>query len=54
MSREKKYPKTTLFIIDRELWNWARYKALSLGFESVSEYIFQLLKAERMREEGKS
>jgi len=46
MSLEKKYPKTNLYVIDRELWEWAKYKGRSQGL-SVSEYIFELIRKER-------
>lgn len=40
---KEKYPRTNIFIIDKELWNWAQYRAKTLGFKSVSEYIFDLI-----------
>jgi len=43
MSLVKKYSKTNLFIIDGNLWKWAKYRAEILGFKSVAEYIFQLI-----------
>ncbi|GAG41287.1 unnamed protein product [marine sediment metagenome] len=43
----RKYPKTNLFIIDDELWKWAKYKASLKGFNSVSEYLFDLVKFEK-------
>lgn len=39
----EKYPLTNLFVIDTNLWNWAKSQASELGFKSVSEYIFELL-----------
>jgi len=42
-----KYSRTTVFIIDSDLWNWAQYRAKTLGYESVSEYIFDLIKIDR-------
>lgn len=42
---QKKYSRTNIFIIDEELWAWAQYKAKLLGFKSVSEYIFELIKS---------
>ena len=38
-----KYPMTNLFVIDSELWNFAKNQASELLFKSVSEYIFELL-----------
>ena len=43
----RKYPKTNLFIIDQALWNWSKYQASSLENSSVSEYVFELIKAEK-------
>ena len=43
----RQYTRTNIFILDDELWAWAQYKAKLLGFKSVSEYIFQLIKAEK-------
>jgi hypothetical protein len=43
----RKYAKTNLFIIDEELWKWAKYRASILGFNSVSEYIFELIRKDR-------
>jgi len=42
---QSKYPRTNIFIIDADLWAWAQYKAKLLNLKSVSEYIFQLIKA---------
>jgi len=42
-----KYNRTTVFIIDTDLWNWAQYRAKTLGYASVSEYIFDLIKIDR-------
>lgn len=44
---EEKYTRTNIFMLDRELWNWAQYRAKSLGFRSVSEYVFDLIKKDR-------
>ena len=43
----RKYPRTNIFIIDEELWAWAQYRAKTLGKASVSEYLFDLIKADR-------
>jgi hypothetical protein len=42
-----KYKRTNLFIIDDENWNWAQYRARTLGYKSVSEYLFKLIEADR-------
>jgi hypothetical protein len=47
---QRKYPRTNIFIIDEELWAWAQYKAKLLGKKSVSEYIFELIKADKEKE----
>lgn len=46
---QKKYARTNIFIIDEELWAWAQYKAKLLNYNSVSEYIFDLIKKEKER-----
>jgi len=43
----RKYTRTNLFIIDDELWAWAQYRSKTLGKDSVAEYIFDLIKADR-------
>jgi len=37
------YKKTNIHIIDRDLWETAKYKARILGYNLVSEYIFDLI-----------
>jgi hypothetical protein len=44
---EKKYPRTNIYMIDKALWNWAHYRAKTLGCDSVSEYIFDLIKKDK-------
>jgi hypothetical protein len=43
----RQYPRTNIFIIDQDLWNWAQYKAKTLGKDSVSEYIFELIELDK-------
>jgi hypothetical protein len=43
----RKFARTNIFIIDQDLWNWAQYKAKSIGHDSVSEYIFDLIKVDK-------
>lgn len=43
----KKYTRTNLFVVDRALWAWAKYRSESLGFESSSEYIFKLIQLDK-------
>jgi len=44
---EKEYSRTTLYVIDTELWTWAKYQSAILGFNSVSEYLFDLIKKDK-------
>jgi hypothetical protein len=48
---QQKYAKTNLFIIDEDLWKWAKYRASILGFKSVSEYVFELIKSDKEKAE---
>lgn len=41
------YPRTTLFVVEKEEWINAKSIAEKLGYSSVSEYIFDLLRADR-------
>jgi prophage antirepressor-like protein len=43
----RKYERTNIFIIDKELWAWAQYRAKTLGYQSTSEYIFDLIKLDK-------
>ena len=43
------YPRTTLFIIDKDVWIRSKGQAELLGYSSVSEYIFSLLKSDLER-----
>lgn len=52
MEMRRKYQKTNLFIIDENLWKWAKYRASLLGFNSVSEYVFELIKKDKESAEG--
>ena len=46
----KKYPKrTNVYLIDEELWAWAQYRAKLLGYRSVSEYLFELIKLDKQK-----
>jgi dolichyl-phosphate-mannose--protein O-mannosyl transferase len=47
MRLTEKYTKTNLFIIDENLWKWAKYRAEVLGFDSVAEYIFELIRLDK-------
>lgn len=50
----RKYSKTNLFIIDENLWNWAKYRASVLSCNSVSEYVFDLIRKDKKKFEGKN
>jgi len=43
------YPRTTLFVIDRDTWVRSKGQAELLGYSSVSEYIFSLLQSDLER-----
>ena len=45
MIREHK--RTNIFIVDEKLWIWAQYKAKDIGYKSVSEYLFDLIKIDK-------
>jgi hypothetical protein len=45
----EKYKRTGIFIMDDELWNWAQYRAKQLGKESVSQYLFDLIKEDKKK-----
>ncbi len=44
---ERKYSRTGIFVMDTEMWTWAKYQAEKLGFNSVSEYLFDLIKKDK-------
>jgi hypothetical protein len=44
------FPRTTLFVIDKDTWISSKAIAERLGYSSVSEYIFNLLKADQTRQ----
>lgn len=43
----RKHKRTNIFVIDTELWAWAQYRAKVLGYKSVSEYLFELIKVDK-------
>ena len=47
MSFSEKHEKTNIFIISKDTWKWAKYKADVLGLESVSEYLFKLIEFDK-------
>jgi hypothetical protein len=46
----RRYKRTNLFVVDEELWAWAQYRAKLLGYESVAEYLFDLMKLDREKD----
>ena len=42
-----KHKRTNIFMIDADLWAWAQYRAKTLGCDSCSEYIFDLIKLDK-------
>ena len=40
---QDKYPLTNIYILDSELYDWAKQKAKELGYRTVAELIFDLL-----------
>ena len=47
------YTRTNIFLLDEELWAWAQYKAKISGYKSVSEYVFELIKADKEKVQKK-
>jgi len=43
----RKHKRTNIFIIDANLWAWAQYRAKTLDYQSVSEYLFDLIKLDK-------
>lgn len=46
---QRKYPRTNIYIIDKDTWDWAQYRAKQLNYRSVSEYLFELIKEDRKK-----
>jgi prophage antirepressor-like protein len=42
-----KHKRTNIFLVDEELWAWAQYRAKTLGYESSSDYLFDLIKLDK-------
>ena len=40
---QNKYPLANIYILDSELYEWAKQKATELGYKTVSELIFDLV-----------
>lgn len=39
--------RTNLTIVDKDLWKWAKMRAIELDCNGVSEYVFELIRKER-------
>ena len=46
----KKYNRTNIFIIEDNLWAWAQYRSKTLGYDSASEYLFDLIRIDKDRD----
>jgi hypothetical protein len=42
-----KHKRTNVFLVDEELWAWAQYRAKTLGYESLSDYLFDLIRLDK-------
>ena len=40
---QDKYPLTDIYMLDSELYDWAKQKANELGYKTVSELVFDLI-----------
>ena len=43
----RKHKRTNIFVINEELWAWAQYRAKTLGYDSASPYLFDLIKLDK-------
>jgi hypothetical protein len=43
--------RTNITVVDDELWKWAKKKAIDHELPGVSQYLFQLIAADRERTE---
>lgn len=39
--------RTNIYIVDKEVWVWAQYRAKILGYETTSEYLFDLIESDK-------
>ena len=42
--------RTNIYIIDEKEWAWAQYRAKLLGYETTSEYLFDLIKLDKQKD----
>jgi len=43
----RKQKRTNIYIPDEEVWAWAQYRAKILGYETTSDYLFDLIKFDK-------
>jgi hypothetical protein len=43
----RKLNRTNVYVVDEELWAWAQYRAKTLGYNTTSEYLFELIKLDK-------
>lgn len=48
---EKTYSRTNIYLIDEGIWKWAKFRASTLEFTSVSEYLFALIESDKLKPE---
>jgi hypothetical protein len=43
----RKQTRTNIYIINEDNWAWAQYRAKLLGYDTTSEYLFDLIKLDK-------
>ena len=43
----RKQKRTNIYVVDEGLYAWAQYRAKLMGYDSVSEYLFDLIKGDK-------
>jgi hypothetical protein len=43
----RKQARTNIYIIDEELYAWAQYRAKTLHYDTISDYLFDLVKQDK-------
>ena len=43
----RKQKRTNIYVVDQDLYAWAQYRAKLMGYDSVSEYLFGLVKMDK-------
>jgi hypothetical protein len=49
----RKEKRTNIYVMDEELWAWAQYRAKILDCDTVSDYLFDLIKQDKIATEKK-